>query len=122
MRSDYYWKSAPNSTRKQQKHFLRGQLVRRKNMRIFIRKSKKGCTEIADLLLVNSMTCNQNQTRRRAGILNVHPAPYRDHIFQRINKRSIVDCEVLQYFDIDHGHTEWEWNRPPYVSKSLSSS
>ena len=56
----------------------------------------------------------------RAGILSIHPAPYRDPTFDTIRARGKLDIEVLMMSSEDVGHTEWGLPPPAYPVLPLS--
>ena len=47
-------------------------------------------------------------------VLSIHPAPYRDFVFQRLYERKRIKIKVAHYYKLDLGHKEWLWTSPPY--------
>ena len=50
----------------------------------------------------------------RAGILCIHPAPYRDATLRDLQASSSIEVDVHMLYDQDVGHLEWKLGAPPY--------
>lgn len=57
----------------------------------------------------------------KVGILSIHPAPYRDYIFNELQKEEGITFEVINYFAEDKGHKEWDWHPPEYPGYFLEN-
>jgi glycosyltransferase involved in cell wall biosynthesis len=63
-----------------------------------------------------------NKRKPYAGIISMHPAPYRDPTFAALHQRGVIDIQVLTMFGQDDGHPYWNLKEPPYPNVFLGKS
>ncbi|MBV5312533.1 MAG: glycosyltransferase [Prolixibacteraceae bacterium] len=53
-------------------------------------------------------------------VLSIHPAPYRDPLFNELSSIKNLELIVYNYFENDRGHSFWELSPPKYNQKTLT--
>ncbi len=55
----------------------------------------------------------------KVGVISIHPAPYRDPVFNAVYRRNNVEIEVLTMFEKDAGHFFGNIDKPSYPNAFL---